>query len=274
MGGVARHHRLPFGAELLDEGGVRFRLFAPAAKSVTLALDGRERLPMTADGHGWHELEVPEAGAGTRYRYVLPNGLEVPDPVSRFQPEDLQGPSEVINPRTYAWNDAAWKGRPWPEAVLYELHVGTWTPEGTLNAAMSRLDFLVELGVTAIELMSLAEFAGLRNWGYDSVLWFAPDSVYGRPEDLKAFVEAAHARGLMVILDVVYNHFGPEGNYLPKYFPEILSKEHKTAWGEALNFDGACSEQVRSLLIENALYWLEEFHIDGLRLDATHSTLR
>ncbi|MBE7159473.1 MAG: hypothetical protein INR62_13755, partial [Rhodospirillales bacterium] len=197
---------MPFGAELVPDGGVRFRFFAPAAKSVRLAIEGRDSLPMQADGHGWHELQVPDAGAGTLYRYVLPDGTDVPDPVSRFQPRDIAGPSEVIDPYAYAWQDEGWKGRPWAETVLYELHLGTWTPEGTLQAATRRLDHLVQLGVTAIELMTLSDFAGTRGWGYDSVLLFAPDSAYGRPEDLKAFVDAAHQRGLQVLLDVVYNH--------------------------------------------------------------------
>ncbi len=270
---VTRHHPLPFGSEIDPEGGVFFRLFAPAATSVQVAIVGREPAAMQADGQGWHALRVRDAGAGTRYRYLLPDGTAVPDPASRFQPEDVAGPSEVIDPRAYTWHDAQWRGRPWAEAVLYEMHVGTFTPQGTLQAAADRLDHLEQLGVTAIELMTLGDFAGLRNWGYDSVLMYAPDSAYGRPEDLKTFVNAAHARGIMVILDVVYNHFGPEGNYLPKYFPEILSKEHKTAWGEALNFDGERSKEVRELVIENALYWLDEYGMDGLRLDATHAMI-
>ena len=242
-------------------------------KQVQLAIEGRDSLPMQADGHGWHELQVLEAQPGTRYRYVLPDGMSVPDPASRFQPQDVDGPSEVIDASSYGWTDQGWSGRPWSEAVLYELHVGTFTPEGTLQAAVARLDHLVQLGVTAIELMTLSDFAGTRNWGYDSVLLYAPDSAYGRPDDLKAFVEAAHARGLMVLLDVVYNHFGPEGNYLPTYFPEILSKEHKTAWGSALNFDGECSQQVRELILQNAVYWIQEYNMDGLRLDATHAMI-
>ena len=266
-----RHHALPFGAELVPEGGVRFRFFAPGAKSVRLVIEGRDALAMQADGHGWHELLVGDAGAGARYLYELPDGMRVPDPVSRFQPEDVAGHSEVVDPGAYGWGDRAWQGRPWAEVVLYELHVGAFTPEGTLAAAVGKLDHLVSLGVTGIELMTLSDFAGRWNWGYDSVLLYAPDSAYGRPDDLKAFVDAAHARGIAVVLDVVYNHFGPEGNYLPRYFPEILSKKHTTAWGPALNFDGECSEQVRELVIENALYWIDEYNVDGLRLDATHA---
>ena len=270
---TTRHCKLPFGAELIGESGTQFRFFAPAAKAVQLAIVGREPLAMTADGHGWHELRVPDAHAGTRYRYRLPDGTTVPDPVSRFQPEDVAGPSEVIDPEAYAWRESEWQGRPWREIVLYELHVGTFTAEGTFRAGIERLDHIAALGATAIELMTISDFAGTRNWGYDSVLLYAPDSAYGRPEDLKAFVEAAHARGLMVILDVVYNHFGPEGNFLPKYFPQILSKEHTTAWGQALNFDGECSEEARELILRNALFWLEEYDVDGLRLDAAHAII-
>jgi malto-oligosyltrehalose trehalohydrolase len=270
---TVRHFALPFGAELLDEGGVRFRFFAPAADTVKLAIEGRDALPMQADGHGWHALDVADAGAGVRYRYVLPDGTAVPDPVSRFQPEDVAGPSEVIDPGAYAWHGSEWRGRPWHEAVLYELHVGTFTPEGTFRAAMAKLDHIAALGVTGIELMTISDFAGTRNWGYDTVLLYAPDSAYGRPEDLKAFVDAAHARGLMVILDVVYNHFGPEGNYLPMYFPQILSRAHQTAWGPALNFDGECSGEARELVLQNAVFWLDEYNVDGLRLDATHAII-
>ncbi len=228
---------------------------------------------MQADGHGWHELTVADAGAGTRYRFLLPDGTAVPDPASRFQPEDVAGPSEVIDALAYAWRGSNWRGRPWSEAVLYELHVGSFTNEGTFTAAIEKLDHLAELGVTAIELMSISDFAGTHNWGYDSVLWYAPDSAYGRPEELKAFIEAAHQRGLMVILDVVYNHFGPEGNYLPQYFPQMFSKAHKTAWGPALNFDGECGAEVREFVLGNALFWLEEYAVDGLRLDAAHAII-
>ena len=271
---TSTHHRtLPFGAEFAAGDGTRFRFFAPAAKAVRLAIDGREPLAMQADGHGWHELLVRDAGAGTLYRYLLPDGMAVPDPASRFQPQDVAGPSEVIDASSYAWQSREWCGVPWESVVLYEIHVGSFTREGTFRAAMEKLDHLAELGVTAIELMAIADFAGTRNWGYDAVLMYAPDSAYGRPEDLKAFVEAAHARGVMVILDVVYNHFGPEGNYLPKYFPQIFSKEHKTAWGPALNFDGECSEEAREFILQNALFWLQEYDVDGLRLDAAHAII-
>jgi malto-oligosyltrehalose trehalohydrolase len=270
-------HRLPQGAELMPGGGVRFRLWAPNCSHIAVETrDGMEpvrSVPLTAVGEGWHERLVPHARAGTRYQYILPDGMRVPDPASRFQPDDARGPSEVIDPAAYAWSDAAWLGRPWHEAVLYELHVGAFTPEGTFRAARERLDHLVTLGVTGIEIMPVADFPGRRNWGYDGVLPYAPDSSYGRPEDLMALVDAAHARGIMVLLDVVYNHFGPDGNYLPLYAPAFFTDRHQTPWGAGINFDGPQSKTVREFIIHNALYWFEEFHFDGLRLDAVHAIL-
>jgi len=274
---VVRRHRVPYGAEL-EPGGVRFRLWAPGCEQIRLALQFRESgseksLEMTALPEGLHELFVANAGAGTRYQYVLPDGLRVPDPASRFQPDDVHGPSEVVDPQAYAWLDGGWSGRPWNEAILYELHIGAFTAEGTFRAAMARLDHLVALGVTAIEMMPVADFPGTRNWGYDGVLPYAPDSSYGRPEDLKAFVDAAHARGLMVLLDVVYNHFGPDGNYLPLYAPTFFTDRHKTPWGAGINYDGPHSRPVREFIIHNALYWIEEYNLDGLRLDAVHAIM-
>jgi malto-oligosyltrehalose trehalohydrolase len=183
----------------------------------------------------------------------------------------VHGPSEVVDPAGFEWRDADWRGRPWHEAVLYELHVGTFTRGGTFAAAVGQLDHLVGLGVTAVELMPLAEFPGARGWGYDGVLAFAPFHGYGRPDDLKAFVQAAHERGLMVLVDVVYNHFGPEGNHLHRYAPQFFSERHHTPWGPAINFDGPHSRPVRDFVIHNARYWIEEFHADGLRLDAVHA---
>jgi malto-oligosyltrehalose trehalohydrolase len=269
---VSRAHRMPFGAEPRAEG-VRFRLWAPSHAAIELELDGAGTRPMRRVADGWHELVTHSARAGTRYRFVLPDGLRVPDPASRHQPEDVHGPSEVIDPGAFAWTDAGWTGRAWEEAVLYELHIGAFTPEGTFRAAIGRLDHLVALGVTAIEIMPVAEFPGRRNWGYDGVLPFAPDASYGRPEDLKALVDAAHARGLMVLLDVVYNHFGPEGNYLWAVARETFTERHHTPWGAAINFDGPQSAAVRDFFVHNALYWIEEFHLDGLRLDAVHAIL-
>ena len=258
-----------FGTEI-TKGGVRFRIWAPKHQQIGLVLDEGPTYPMRSLAGGWHELVVAEAGAGTRYRFALPDGLRVPDPASRYQPDDVHGPSEVIDPAGFEWTDGLWKGRPWEECVLYELHIGTFTSDGTFRAAIERLDALVTLGVTAIELMPVADFSGRWNWGYDGVLLFAPDSGYGRPDDLKALIDAAHAKGLMVFLDVVYNHFGPDGNYLPAYAP-IFTDHHKTPWGSAMNFDADGSDNVREIVVENAIYWIDEYHFDGLRLDAVHA---
>lgn len=265
-------HRMPFGAELQPDGRVRFRVWGPEAASMHVLIEGvQEPCPMHASGDGWHELTTDQARAGSRYRFRLPDGAEVPDPASRFQPLDIAGPSEVTDPGAYAWQANAWNGRAWEEAVLYELHVGTFTAEGTFRAAIGRLSHLSSLGVTAIEIMSVGDFPGRRNWGYDGVLLYAPDSTYGHPDDLKALVDAAHAFGMMVIIDVVYNHFGPEGNFLPQYFPDICTDRYNTPWGKALNFDDEHSEQTREFIVHNALYWIEEFRMDGLRLDAVHA---
>ena len=273
-GNTCRLFRRLHGAEIRPEGGVRFRLWAPAYERISLSLEPEGRLlPMHSTGEGWHEFALDEAAAGTLYHFALPDGLKVPDPASRFQPQDVHGPSEVIDPAAYRWTDQGWSGRPWHEAVVYELHVGAFTEEGTFRAAIGRLDHLARLGVTALEIMPIADFPGRRNWGYDGVLPYAPDSSYGRPEDFKALIEAAHERGLMVLLDVVYNHFGPDGNYLPTYAPGFFTKRHKTPWGDAINYDGKHSKPVREFVIENALYWIEEFHLDGLRLDAVHAII-
>ncbi len=270
---LGRIHRMPFGAAVEADGRVRFRLWAPSHDEVRIELDGAEPVPMAREPDGWHALVTGAARPGTRYRFVLPDGLRVPDPASRHQPEDVHGPSEVVDPAAHPWTDGAWRGRPWEETVLYELHIGTFTPEGTFLAAIDRLDHLAALGVTAIEIMPVAEFPGRRNWGYDGVLPYAPDAVYGRPEDLKALVGAAHARGISVLLDVVYNHFGPEGNYLWAVARDTFTERHKTPWGAAINFDGPGSRMVRDYFIHNALYWIEEFHLDGLRLDAVHAII-
>jgi 1,4-alpha-glucan branching enzyme/maltooligosyltrehalose trehalohydrolase len=197
--------------------------------------------------------------------------MEMPDPASRFQPQDVHGPSEVVDATAFQWREDSWRGRPWEEAVIYELHVGAFTTEGTFRGVEQKLDYLRDLGVTALELMPVADFPGTRNWGYDGVLLFAPDSSYGRSEDLKQLVQAAHAKGLMIFLDVVYNHFGPEGNYLHAYAPQFFTNRHHTPWGDAINFDGPESRVVRDFFIHNALYWLEEYNFDGLRLDAVHA---
>ncbi len=253
-----------FGAKLTSEG-TTFRLWAPTAKRVDLLLERPYRL---APGkHGWFGIEVPGVKAGARYKFRIDDEIDVPDPASAFQPEDVFGPSEVIDHASYAWRARDWRGRPWHETVLSETHVGAFTPQGTYRAMIDRLDHLVETGITALELLPLADFAGSRNWGYDGVLWYAPDSAYGRPEDLKYLIDEAHLRGLMVLLDVVYNHFGPEGNYLGRYAPAFFT-EAQTPWGSAIDYR---VPQVRAFAIENALYWLDEYRFDGLRLDAVHA---
>jgi malto-oligosyltrehalose trehalohydrolase len=276
-GATSRVHAMPFGAEVQDRG-VRFQFWAPHCAEVRVSFEAAHHSParvetMVALDAGWHEWLDARARAGTHYRYVLPDGTAVPDPASRFQPQDVHGPSEVIDPAAYRWRDTTWAGRAWHEAIIYELHVGTFTAPGTFSAAIKQLDHLATLGVTAIELMPIAEFPGARNWGYDGVLLFAPESSYGRPEDLKAFVDAAHEHGMMVLLDVVYNHFGPDGNYLPQYAPGFFTDRHKTPWGAAVNYDGGDSKPVREFVIHNALYWIEEYQLDGLRLDAVHAIL-
>jgi len=260
---------MPFGAEVLADAGVRFRLWAPAATKVELVVATKSK-PLKSVGGGWFELVDRDSAAGTLYQYRIDGKQLVPDPASRFQPKDVDGPSEVIDPSRYPWKDAGWHNRPWQEAVIYELHVGTFTPEGTYAGAATKLGHLREHGITAIELMPLSDFAGKRNWGYDGVLPFAPDSAYGRPEDLEALVEAAHNAGLMVFLDVVYNHFGPKGNYLSVYAPQFFTDRYNTPWGAAINFE---NQVVRQYFIHNVLYWLEEYHFDGLRFDAVHAII-
>jgi maltooligosyltrehalose trehalohydrolase len=268
---MKRTHEMPFGAEIRDDGSARFRLWAPKASSVALQLKNLESaLPMSKCDEGWFELAT-EAHVGAQYSFKIDGQQLVPDPASRFQPSGVHGPSEVIDPSAYNWRDANWKGRQWDEAVIYELHVGTFSGEGTFAGVEAKLDYLVDLGVTAVELMPLSSFPGERNWGYDGVLPFAPASCYGRPEDLKRLIDAAHAKNLMMFLDVVYNHFGPEGNYLGLYAPDLFTQRHHTPWGQAINFDGPNSRMVRDFFIHNALYWLEEYHFDGLRLDAVHA---
>ncbi|HEX2738945.1 MAG TPA: malto-oligosyltrehalose trehalohydrolase, partial [Rubrobacter sp.] len=266
---MRRLHRMPFGAEVLENGETRFTLLAPAAETVDLILED-DLLSMHREEDGTFVLTTG-AGAGARYLYRIDGTQEVPDPASRYQPDDVHGASQVVNPAAFVWEDEHWKGRPWEETALYELHVGSFSPEGTFAGVKEKLDHLVDLGVTAIELMPLSEFPGRRNWGYDGVLPFAPESAYGTPEDLKDLVQTAHSKGIMVFLDVVYNHFGPEGNYLPLYAPQFFTDRYDTPWGAAINFDGEGSEQVREFFIHNALYWLEEYNLDGLRLDAVHA---
>jgi maltooligosyltrehalose trehalohydrolase len=273
---AGRAHVMPFGAALLPDGGTRFRLWAPGSLRVELELHGpSERHGMKPLEDGWHEVIVATAGAGTRYQFAVCVGDRerwlVPDPASRSNPDGVHEASAVIDPYAYSWSDAEWRGRPWTEAVLYELHVGTFTAEGTFAAAQCRLGDLAALGVTALQLMPLAAFPGRRNWGYDGVLPFAPASHYGTPNELKSLIDAAHRHGLMVMLDVVYNHFGPEGNYLHVYCPEFFDLTHCTPWGAGVNFAGEKCATVRSFFLHNALFWVEEYAFDGLRLDAVHA---
>jgi len=270
---TTHRHDMPFGAQLLGgERGVRFRLYAPGNASAVLlydAGDGERRATLEPRAEGWFETVRPDARAGTRYRFGV-GGLVVPDPASRYQPEGVHGPSVVVDPAAFAWPQDGWHGRAWNEHVFYELHVGTFTPAGTFAATQAKLEHLVALGVTALELMPVAAVPGARNWGYDGVLAFAPSHNYGSPEDLKALVAAAHAHGLAIYLDVVYNHFGPEGNYLHAYAKSFYTDDFDTPWGSAIDVAGNDRSAVRAFFIENALYWLEEYRFDGLRLDAVH----
>ncbi len=270
-----RMHAMPFGAHVLADGRVRFRLWAPDQAAVDLVLEPRHgealRLPMQRLDGGWFEYVTDRAGPGDAYRYRLTDGFEVPDPASRGQVADVHGSSRVVDPRTFHWRDTAWRGRPWEEGVVYELHVGAFTAAGTFTAAIEHLGALADLGITAVELMPVAAFPGERNWGYDGVLSYAPAVSYGSPEELKALVQAIHAHGMMAILDVVYNHFGPEGNYLHLYASPFFTGRHQTPWGAAIDFEREGNRPVREFFIHNALYWLAEFHFDGLRIDAVHA---
>ena len=264
-----RHrHAMPFGAAY-DGGATRFAIWAPTADRMSLVLDGRDHdLPSTGDG--WRSASVEGVAPGARYGFRI-GDMVVPDPASRSQPDDVKGLSAVVDPAAFDWPEDGWRGRPWEEAVLYEVHVGTATKEGTFAALAETLPGLVELGVTAIELMPIGEFHGRRNWGYDGVLPYAPDASYGTPDDLKRLVAKAHSLGMMVFLDVVYNHFGPVGNYLHSYAKSFFTERHETPWGAGLNVDGEDGRPVREFFIENALFWLDEYQIDGLRLDAVHA---
>jgi maltooligosyltrehalose trehalohydrolase len=253
-------------------GSWRFAVWAPRPKKVELHLPSeRSRcLPMERDELGYHHAVVEHVPPGSKYFYRLDGTSDRPDPASRFQPEGVHGPSEVVDPSVFEWTDASWEPPALKDAVFYELHVGTFTAEGTFGAIVPHLDRLADLGVTTIELMPIGQFPGARNWGYDGTFPFSTQNSYGRPDDLQKFVDAAHAKNLGVALDVVYNHLGPEGNYLSEYGP-YFTDHYRTPWGAALNFDGAYSDEVRFFFVQNALYWLEHFHIDALRLDAIHS---
>ncbi|MFZ2005318.1 MAG: malto-oligosyltrehalose trehalohydrolase [Stellaceae bacterium] len=268
---TALARRLPIGAEIQPQGGVHFRVWAPDARDVAVEIEGRPPRALSPENGGYVSTLVEDIGVGARYRFRL-DGRDpaLPDPASRFQPEGPHGPSEVIDPTGFAWSDSGWQGAPRERLVIYELHIGTFTPEGTYEAAAQHLPALAELGITCVELLPLADFAGRFGWGYDGVDLFAPTRLYGRPDDLRRFVDRAHGLGLAVLIDVVYNHLGPDGNYLGGYSHAYMGGSHATEWGEALNFDGPGSGPVREFFTANAGYWIDEYHFDGLRLDATH----
>lgn len=264
--------KLDIGATVLENDRVRFRVWAPRADgiSVRIVSDTENRLvSLRREERGYFSAVVDGVREGDHYLYLLGDGVERPDPASRFQPEGVHGPSQVVDPRSFSWTDGTWKGRQLHEYLLYELHVGTYTGEGTFEALIPMLDYLLELGITAIELMPVAQFPGERNWGYDGVNLFAPQNSYGGPVGLKKLVDACHGKGLAVVLDVVYNHLGPEGNYLHGFGPYFTDR-YRTPWGEAVNFDGPYSDEVRRYFLDNALYWIREYHVDALRLDAVH----
>src|SRR5436305_3549673 len=264
--------RLPIGAEALPKGGVDFRVWAPRCRELTVEIENLRPIPLSAEAGGYFSTQVDEARPGMRYRFRPYNSDQAyPDPASHFQPEGPHGPSEVVDPRVFRWTDAEWCGCRRDELVIYEMHIGTFTPQGNWQAAQRELQVLAELGITCLELMPVADFSGSFGWGYDGVDPFAPTRLYGRPDDFRAFVDRAHALGLGVILDVVYNHLGPDGNFLKEFSPAYFSQKHTTDWGDAINFDGDDAAPVREFFLTNAAYWVDEYHLDGLRLDATQN---
>jgi maltooligosyltrehalose trehalohydrolase len=246
-----------------------FKVWAPGKQSVDVVL-GDRRVPLRPGDRGWWASPIDGAGPGSDYAFSVNGGPARPDPRSAFQPAGVDGPSRVVDQAAFAWTDTGWRGLPLAGAVLQECHIGTFSAEGTFDGAIEHLEHLVSLGVDAIELMPVAEFSGPRGWGYDGVDLFAPHHAYGGPDGLKRLVDAAHSRGLGVVMDVVYNHLGPAGNYLPEFGP-YFSARHQTNWGPAINFDGPDSDEVRRFVIDNALMWLRDYHCDGLRLDAVHA---
>ena len=257
--------RLTLGANLVGEG-TQFRVWAPKAHSAIVRVLGRGDFPLARDEHGVFTA-TPDVRAGERYFYLLDGGPQLPDPVSRFLPEGVHGPTEIVDPSRFQWTDHTWRGLDLRDYIIYELHVGTFTPPGTFDAVIEKLPYLKSLGITAIELMPVAAFPGTRNWGYDGASLYAVQASYGGPEGLRRLVNAAHRTGLAVLLDVVYNHFGPEGNYLAQFGP-YFTDQHQTPWGAAINYDQPGCEHVRRYIRDNALYWTREYHLDGLRLDA------
>ncbi len=270
---VTKHiWRLDLGATVIDSNSASFKVWAPERETLSVKIvsgKGAGQIPLGKDAQGYFTGAVEDVRAGDLYFYVLNGNNYYPDPASRFQPEGVHGPSQVINPNEFPWDDELWKGMPLREFVIYEMHVGTFTQEGTFESIIPRLDYLRDLGITAVEIMPVSQFPGSRNWGYDGVYPFAPQNTYGGPKGLKELINIAHKKGLAIILDVVYNHPGPEGNYLGRYGPYFTDR-YKTPWGDAINFDGPYSDGVRRFFIDNALYWIEEYHIDALRLDAVH----
>lgn len=266
--------RYPIGAEILPEGGVHFRVWAPRRQKVEVAVESGapmeiQRVELERENSGYFSGVAPQAGAGTRYRFRLDGGDSFPDPASRYQPEGPHGPSQVVDPSAFQWSDANWPGAAIEGQVVYEMHLGTFTREGTWAAAARELPELSKAGVSVVELMPVADFPGRFGWGYDGVGWFAPVRIYGEPDDFRRFVDEAHRVGLGVILDVVYNHVGPDGNYLSQFSPDYFTSRYGNEWGEAINYDGENAAPVREFVLTNVAYWVEEFHVDGLRLDAT-----
>ncbi len=255
---------------MLPQGGVSFRVWAPRRRTVAALFQSGSAIDLTPEAEGYFSGIAPHASPGDRYRFQLDGGAAFPDPASRFQPEGPHGPSQIVDPGRFSWTDTAWPGAELRGQVIYEMHLGTFTREGTLEAARREMEELARIGITAIELMPVADFPGRFGWGYDGVGWFAPAAIYGQPDDLRQFVDDAHRHGIAVVLDVVYNHFGPDGNYIRQYSEAWFTDRYGNEWGEAINFDGPDSGPVREFACANAGYWAEEYHIDGLRLDATH----
>jgi maltooligosyltrehalose trehalohydrolase len=271
---TAVQRRLAVGAEVVPSGGVHFRVWAPRRRHVHVIVEGKPAasISLNHEAEGYFSGFAPDAKGGDRYQLRLDSEDRLlPDPASRFQPDGPHGASQIVDPRAFAWTDQKWGGIGAEHQVLYEMHIGTFTPEGTWDAAAAKLPGLAELGITCLEVMPVSEFPGRFGWGYDGVDMFAPTRLYGKPDDFRRFIDRAHALGLGVILDVVYNHFGPDGNYLKEFSNDYFSTRHKTDWGEALNYDAAGSAGVRDFFIANAHYWIEEYHLDGFRFDATQN---
>ncbi len=274
MAAATHSRRYPIGPQL-DEYGASFRVWAPEGHSVEMVLEeSGEAHPLTREETGHFSIHLPNVFAGTLYRFRLDHSETLyPDPASHYQPDGPHGPSQLVDHNSFKWHDQDWRGISPAGQVLYEMHIGTFTHEGTWAAAASHLPYLKELGITCIEMMPVADFPGLWGWGYDGVDLFAPTRLYGRPDDLKAFIDEAHRLGLGVILDVVYNHLGPDGNYLTEFSPWYLSKTHRNDWGQSINFDGESSRFVREFYLTNAIYWIREYHFDGFRFDATQAII-